>query len=270
MALKAATAMFSSRSMIASRHIDTVMSQARVSFNVSVLNRSKGSAQVMAAAAAVTSPQVRFARIDSKYDADGTLQYHAQEARNTAGKRALQPRRQYIAKRVKQSIVDSEVVVISHYNTIQSKEWVAMRTQLKEVGYSLTIAPNMVAKRVLEHTRYANMAPLFWSTTCIVSGDDMANLSAVMDILKAPKFEILGGKIGATLVTRAGLKEATELPPLEVLQAQMVGLMSSPAQDLHALLSQPGSQLHSMLGSSQSNLASLLDSHANAPSPQDE
>lgn len=206
------------------------------------------------AAAAAVVP-VRFARVDSKYDADGKLFYHAHDARNTEGKRAQQPRRQFLAQRVMETVVNPEVVMIAQYNALTSTDWTSVRSKISALGYNVQIVPNIVAKRVLEQTKFANLAPLFWSSTCIVSGSDPANMGKVMSLLKSPRFELVGGKIGSKLLSVDGLSHAATLPSLDVMRATALALLSSPSQ-----------RVHSMLNANQSDLLGALTRHAKPPS----
>lgn len=58
------------------------------------------------------SPAQRYARTDSQYDDFGELSHHAREARTTPGRRALNPRKQYIASQIKRYIVDEPMAVV--------------------------------------------------------------------------------------------------------------------------------------------------------------
>jgi hypothetical protein len=58
---------------------------------------------------------------------------------------------------------------------------------------------------------------------------------------KAPteaSLSVLGGLVEGQLFLLDGLKDATKLPPLQTLQAQIIGLLSSPGSQLAAVLSQ--------------------------------
>jgi hypothetical protein len=53
-----------------------------------------------------------------------------------------------------------------------------------------------------------------------------------------PSLAIVGGLVEGKLFLLPGLKDVTKLPSLETLQAQIVGLLSSPASQLTGVLSQ--------------------------------
>lgn len=104
------------------------------------------------------------------------------------------------------------------------------------------------------------MAPLFWSSTCVVSGNEVANLKKVLKVLKAPTFAVVGAKLDNRLLTPQQLDDAAELPSLEIARATLVATISpaSQLQLLTGMLQQPAQDLHSSLEASQSDLLSAL------------
>lgn len=217
---------------------------------------------VLAVSSSISGPyaaQIRFARVDSKYDKSGQLLHHAQSARTTPGKRAQHPKKQFINSRIRQAVIDPDIVMVAQFGALSSNDWISVRSQVNKLDYSITVLPNIQTKRLLETTRYVNLSPLFWSTTCVVSGSDPTKLKNIMGLMKSPKFEIMGGRIGTKLLSFEQFQEASKLPGLDVLQATVV-----------SLLSQPASKVHSLLQSSQSDLVEALRRHADPPTKTDE
>ena len=54
-----------------------------------------------------------------------------------------------------ETVVNPEVVMIAQYNALTSTDWTTVRSKISALGYSVQIVPNIVAKRVLEQTKYA-------------------------------------------------------------------------------------------------------------------
>jgi large subunit ribosomal protein L10 len=57
------------------------------------------------------------------------------------------------------------------------------------------------------------------------------------------KFVILGGALGVQTLNLDGIKALAELPSLETLRAQLLGLIQTPATRIAGVLQAPGSQL---------------------------
>ena len=57
------------------------------------------------------------------------------------------------------------------------------------------------------------------------------------------KFVILGGALGVQTLNPDGVKALSELPSLETLRAQLLGLLQTPATRIAGVLQAPGGQL---------------------------
>jgi ribosomal protein L10 len=135
---------------------------------------------------------------------------------------------------------------------------------MAKVGFAVVVLPNMTTKRVLEGTPFSNMAPLFWSSTCVMHGDELGNVESLLKVLKAPSFLVVGAKVDNRLLTPAQLKDAAKLPGMDAARAMLVASISpaSQLQRLTGMLMAPAQGFHSTLQSSQSGLVSALQRHA--------
>jgi large subunit ribosomal protein L10 len=61
------------------------------------------------------------------------------------------------------------------------------------------------------------------------------------------KFVILGGALGKQTLSADGVKALAELPSLETLRAQLLGMIQTPATRIAGILQVPGSQLARVL-----------------------
>ena len=114
--------------------------------------------------------------------------------------------------------------------------------QLSSVGAGVSVLNNNVAKAVLRPTEMKNLGLLFASTTCVVHAKDVESLAAVLKIKQA-KMGLLGGKIEDRLCSADEVEAIGALPSLDISRAQLVGLLSSPAQKLVGMLGQSPSDL---------------------------
>ena len=74
--------------------------------------------------------------------------------------------------------------------------------------------------------------------------DPVAVAKTAVDYAKGnEKFVILGGALGTQTLNPDGVRALAELPSLETLRAQLVGLIQTPATRIAGVLQAPGSQL---------------------------
>ena len=123
---------------------------------------------------------------------------------------------------------------------------------MSKAGATVTVVQNQIAKAVLRGTPMENLGLLFVSTTCCVSVNDVGQIAAVMKA-QTPfrKMELIGGKVDQKLCSAADITAISKLPDLDVSRAQLVGLLSTPAQ-----------KLSSLLGANQSDLLGALIRHS--------
>ena len=119
---------------------------------------------------------------------------------------------------------------------MNSQEWNDFRYSMKQENVKVKIYPNRLTQVHLAKTMYWNLAPLFVTDTCIAYGDDI-NMSAILKHLNAtPKVELIGAKIDNSLMNQSQIVAYSKLASLEQLRAELVGILSSPAQKLTTLL----------------------------------
>ncbi|MCS6892638.1 MAG: 50S ribosomal protein L10 [Rhodovarius sp.] len=120
-----------------------------------------------------------------------------------------------------------------------------LRRRMKAVGATYKVAKNRLAVRALEGTRFQGISPLLKGPTALAwSRDPVAVAKTAVEFAKGnDKFVILGGALGEQTLDAEGVKALAELPSLETLRAQLIGLLQTPAARLAAVLQAPGGQL---------------------------
>jgi ribosomal protein L10 len=92
---------------------------------------------------------------------------------------------------------------------------------------------------VVDGTNTALPEGSFQLVSLVTSGDVQANqLSEEM-----PKLEIRGAVVEGQVIEAAGVKALAELPPREVILAQLLGLLQAPASQLVRTLNEPAARL---------------------------
>jgi large subunit ribosomal protein L10 len=139
----------------------------------------------------------------------------------------------------------SEVVVVAHYAGLSVAQMTKFRRQMKEAGGTVKVAKNRLARLALQGTPSAGIAELFKGPTVVAISKDPVSAAkvAVTFAKENEKLVILGGAMGSTVLDRNGVKALAELPSLDALRAQILGLLQAPASRIARLVKEPGAGL---------------------------
>jgi len=125
-----------------------------------------------------------------------------------------------------------------------------LRNRLAPTGAEVHVVKNNFLKRAMTDSGFPDVSDKLVGQTAVVTGEK--DVAPVAKIFKrfATEFKIAALKIGfvdRALLSTAELETLADLPPREVLQAQLLGLLLSPATRLVRLLNEPGSALARLL-----------------------
>ena len=125
-----------------------------------------------------------------------------------------------------------------------------LRRRMRAAGASYKVAKNRLAGLALDGTRFQGIQPLLKGPTALAwSKDPVAVAKTAVEFAKTnDKFVILGGALGTQTLALDGVKALAELPSLETLRAQLVGLIQTPATRIAGVLQAPAGQLARVFG----------------------
>ncbi|MDF1741626.1 MAG: 50S ribosomal protein L10 [Verrucomicrobiales bacterium] len=159
--------------------------------------------------------------------------------------------KQVIIDDIVDRINESPFLIVADYSGMTVPEFAEVRTQLKAAGAKFRVAKNTFVKRAANSAEYPEqLAAELSGQTAVVTGesDVCAAAKVLKDFAKAAKrpqmkCAILDGEF----LDAEQVKALAELPPKEVLQAQFLGVLTSPASKLVRTLNEPGSSLARLL-----------------------
>lgn len=124
-----------------------------------------------------------------------------------------------------------------------------LRRRMRAAGATYKVAKNRLATLALEGTRFDGVKPLLKGPTALAwSTDPVAVAKTAVEFAKTnDKFVVLGGALGTQTLNADGVKALAELPSLETLRAQLVGLIQTPATRIAGVLQAPGGQVARVL-----------------------
>nr|WP_210304888.1 50S ribosomal protein L10 [Chelatococcus composti] len=142
------------------------------------------------------------------------------------------------------------VVVVAHYAGLTVADMQKLRREMKQVGATVKVAKNRLAKIALEGTDVASIGSLLRGPTLLAySSDPVAAPKVAVEFAKAnDKFVILGGAMGATALNTDGVKALASLPSLDELRGKLVGLIQAPATKIAQVVNAPAAKVARVFG----------------------
>ena len=140
---------------------------------------------------------------------------------------------------------ETSFVLVAQNNGLTVAAVDDLRRRMRAAGATYKVAKNRLANLALDGTRFQGISPLLKGPTALAwSKDPVAVAKTAMEFAKGnDKFVILGGALGNQNLDVNGVKALSELPSLETLRAQLLGLIQTPATRIAGVLQAPGSQL---------------------------
>lgn len=124
-----------------------------------------------------------------------------------------------------------------------------LRRRMRGAGATYRVAKNRLATLAIDGTRFQGISPLLKGPTALAwSTDPVAVAKTAVEFAKTnDKFVVLGGALGTQTLNADGVKALAELPSLETLRAQLLGLIQTPATRIAGILQAPGGQVARVL-----------------------
>lgn len=144
----------------------------------------------------------------------------------------------------------TSMVVVTRNSGLTVAEATDLRRRMRAAGAQFKVAKNRLALRALEGTQFDGIAKLLKGPTALAwSSDPVAVAKAAVEFAKTnEKLVVLGGALGSRTLDAAGIRALAELPSLETLRAQLLGLINAPATRIAGVLQAPAGQLARVFG----------------------
>ena len=145
---------------------------------------------------------------------------------------------------------EAGVVVVTRNLGLTVAQSTVLRTKVRDAGAAYKVAKNRLARLAINDTDYAGLGELLTGPTALATSvDPVAAAKAVVDFAKTnDKLEIVGGAMGAKLLTAEGIKALASLPSLDQLRGTIIGLVQAPATKLAQLATAPAAKLARVFG----------------------
>jgi len=162
----------------------------------------------------------------------------------------MRPEKASIVSELSQALKRSPFVLVTDYRGMKVSDFSELRSRLAPARAEVHVVKNNFLKLAMSDSGFPEVGDQFAGQTAVVTGE--ADVAPVAKIFKsfATEFKLAALRVGfvdRAVLSTAELETLAELPSREILQAQLLGLLLSPATRLVRLFNEPGAALARLL-----------------------
>ncbi|XP_055869577.1 39S ribosomal protein L10, mitochondrial-like [Biomphalaria glabrata] len=146
-------------------------------------------------------------------------------------------------KQIVKMFTENKMVAICHIVPMIPRDAFSVRAKIMAAQINLCFANKKFVREYLEESKYRNLEPYIASDTVYVVSPDnkVAQLLAVLR--KTPELQLLGGLVEDTIMSKEMMINFSKMPPIEVLQGELLTILTSSIATTSHLLSTQQEQL---------------------------
>jgi large subunit ribosomal protein L10 len=140
----------------------------------------------------------------------------------------------------------SMAVILVEYTGAKMKDINMIRAKIREAGGEFHIVKNTLARRAFAASgmNFPDGALVNSTAVSFAFTDPAATAKALSDASKGMEFvKVKGGFMAGRILNPTQVKALSELPPLPVVRAQLLGVLQAPAGKLVRTLAEPARSL---------------------------
>ena len=169
----------------------------------------------------------------------------------------MRPEKASIVSDLSEKLKQSPFVLVADYQRMKVTDFSELRNRLAPIGAEVHVVKNNFLKRAMTDSGFTDVSDKLLGQTAVVTGEK--DVAPVAKILKtfATEFKIAALKIGLVdhaVLSTAELEMLADLPPRDVLLAQLLGLFLAPATRLVRVLNKPASAFARLLSAKASKM----------------
>ena len=162
----------------------------------------------------------------------------------------MRPEKANVVSELSEALKRSPFVLVADYRGMKVADFSELRNRLAPTGAEVHVVKNNFLKLAIADSGFAGVEEQFAGQTAVVTGK--ADVAPVAKIFKSFSSEFKLAALRVGFVDRAALSVAelqalADLPAREILQAQFLGLLLSPATRLVRLFNEPAAALARLL-----------------------
>src|SRR5579863_5753114 len=149
------------------------------------------------------------------------------------------PQKVAVVTEVRERLDAAEAAILTEYRGLTVAQLAALRRVLRTAGGDYKVYKNTLVKLAISGGRHEALAPLLEGPTAIafVAGEVSAAAKALRDYSRTyPSLVIKGGLHSEGFLSAQELNVLADLPPRDVLLAQLAGAIAAPLRQLAGLM----------------------------------
>ena len=158
----------------------------------------------------------------------------------------MRAEKKFISAEYVNRLSQSPFFIVVDYRGLSVGQFTELRKRLAKTNAELHVVKNTLFRVAAKEAGLADLTGSLAGQLAVVTGKkDVAAAAKVLKTYQSefekPKLQF--GYVGAKALKAEELRALADLPPLEQLQAKILGLLQAPATKLAVLINTPGSQL---------------------------
>ena len=140
---------------------------------------------------------------------------------------------------VAEALENAEALFVSDYRGLTVAQLTALRGQLRQQGATLHVLKNTLAKIAADRSGREVVKELLSGPTAVTfcGEDPVAPAKTLSDFSRTnPSLVLRGGVLQGSVIDAEGVRRLAQLPPRDVVIAQVVGTMAAPLSGLVTVL----------------------------------
>jgi len=136
-------------------------------------------------------------------------------------------------------------VLVTHYQGLTVKQIDELRTEMRKHGILFKITKNRITKLALEGSKFKKLENLFSGPTAVAFSEDAITSAKILTKFAKSNsnLKIIGGIMEDEQLSIEDVEKIATLPTLGEARANIVGILTSPAQKIMSILLAPGAKI---------------------------
>jgi large subunit ribosomal protein L10 len=180
----------------------------------------------------------------------------------------MRPEKANIVSDLSEELKESSFVLVADYQHMKVDDFSELRKRLAGAGAEIHVVKNSFLKRAMADSGFpAGDGKLTGQTAVVTGKKDVAPVAKAFKtfVTEFKKAMLKLGFIDRAVISTAELEALADLPPENVLRAQLLALLLSPATQLVRILNEPGSSLARLLNAKASKGEPAASKEESAP-----
>jgi len=158
-------------------------------------------------------------------------------------KQVLKERKEQVVAELVERLRSTDTLIVADYRGLSMKEIDGVRGELLQHGARFSVVKNTLTRRAAEEARVDALKDFLDGPTAIAfvgDGDMVAVAKTLSDTARRTKIlAVRGGILQGETITADQVRDLATLPPLDVLQGQVLGAIVGPMNAVVGLFTAP-------------------------------